>query len=497
MIDRMLLRLKRTLARTWRRIPRVPRTVARNVLIVWFAVIAAVGAGTAWRMYAVDDAALLRFVQDEWRAGMDKLGAAVPGAVTFVSEQKSWVMAVMNSALPRSAVPTHTPADTESHNEADDAAESVWRRGLDAATKLALGYDVEDAEAVLAAALPGASIPVSPVVSTLTSSRPGVAPRGPVTTDSRATGTEMSGVHASGNAAATASVSQTTPRLDATAAPTSRQPSSADASGVSAVPDTRVFPPGPPVPALPTSYADDVRATFGDTSDRLAGSGGGATTRDESCRVLIFHTHTSETYRGDTFAPGQPEQYHLWNSTDSGIVQVGRAMKQALEDRFAIATCHLTNIHDWPSHPRAYIESRATVEQFLRRNPQVELVLDVHRDSPTGLVTTVAGREAARVAIVVGTHSTMHPRSGTNVALADYMGLLIQQRYPDLFRRVIDRPDARFNQDLHPHALLLEIGSYDSHIDSAILTADLLADVVADAVHAIRRGVLPGASTSR
>lgn len=215
-----------------------------------------------------------------------------------------------------------------------------------------------------------------------------------------------------------------------------------------------------------------------------------------SCRVLIFHTHTSETYRTGEGADASDGHY-LWNSTNSGILHVGRALANALEEKYAVPTCHATDIHDWPSHPRAYIESRHTVESYLQRYPQIDLVLDIHRDSPPELVTTVAGRSVARVAVVVGTHPTMHPRSATNVALAQHFARRLEVRYPGMFRRIIERPDARLNQDLHPRMLLLEIGSYDTHLDEAVAAAELLAEVVADLVVDIRLQRLAGVGPPR
>ncbi len=277
--------------------------------------------------------------------------------------------------------------------------------------------------------------------------------------------------------------------------------------------------PGPPPPPLPAdegpaqesiaepSPDDGVQTVLAGGREPLAEPERIAGVREEvgqdyvsttgTCRVLIFHSHTSETYRTDDFSPTRPDEYHVWNSSEAGIVHVGRVLARTLDERYAVPACHAVAVHDWPSHARAYIQSRTTVAQYLQRYPHIDLVVDVHRDSPPDLVATVAGRPVARLALVVGTHPSMHPHSATNVAVAQHIGRLLESKYPGLFRRVIERPDARLNQDLHPHMVLVEVGSYDNHLDEALAAAELLADVLADTVYALRTGGLDGADAPR
>lgn len=508
MIKYRLMRLRRSVERALRRLPRVPRTVARNVLMLWFFVMVAVGAGAAWKMYVQDDVALLQFARDEWQAGVDKIGEIVPGAVAFVAEQKTWVTAILNSALPRRpATSTESGESAGPQWGVDDEGVSAWRRAADLLMWIALGYDVTDGQELLAAAVPDASNPggidnthSAAAHSRTTTSGPAGSGATPSSSDvGGARVAQPSSIHDGSPERVVEHLQGGGQEAIGVAARLHPPATSGGTGAVNASATPRIPAPGPPRPEPPNGFRDEVQATFGVSTDRVEGSlrDFSSSLRDQSCRVLIFHTHTSETYRSDTFAPGQADQYHLWNSTDSGIVQVGGAMKRALEEKFGIPTCHVTTIHDWPSHARAYVESRTTVEAFLRQNPQVELVLDVHRDAPSDLVTTVAGRTAAQVAIVVGTHPTMHPASATNVAIAGHIGRLIEQRYPGLFRRVIERPDARFNQDLHPRAIILEIGSYDTHLDAALETGDLLAAVLAETVGSIRSRSLPGVGAPR
>lgn len=199
--------------------------------------------------------------------------------------------------------------------------------------------------------------------------------------------------------------------------------------------------------------------------------------------VAIYHSHTSEMYRTDFFAPAHPDEYHRFNATDTGIVLVGEALAARLRG-YGIGVVHSRRIHDWPVHALAYRRSRETVQQLIERYPTLRIILDVHRDSPEGLTAVVAGRPVGRVMIVIGSGEEgrvgPNPTWRENLALARGLEAIMNHRYPGLHRRTWVRRDARFNQDLHPGMLLLEIGSYDTHIDEALMAAQLVADAIAE-----------------
>lgn len=488
-IQRLLRRMR---TRRPSRSPSRRRTAARNVAVLWLIAALGIGAGIALRLHAGDGGAFGHLAAGnwqalgrQWRAGLDKWSDAVPETAAKLTGQPSWETMVMDSALPKTSW-------NEEEASGGGATDAPWRRVMQLALAIILGYDVTDEEAVLTAAMPrNMDVPAAPFVE------PMLGGTGETNRDDDRD----------------VSLAQTPIIETAANIPASPPPSGG----------TRLEPPGPPTATPPTSRLNEVddrdgvndpeeaRATIAggrlqpeaappSAPDRVTGADrkrGAGMSATGACRVLVLHSHTSEMYRTDDFAPERPDEFHLWNTTESGIVQVGRALTRALHEKYGVPTCHLTTVHDWPSHVRAYIESRESVEAFLRRNPQVELVLDVHRDSPPDLVATVAGRSVARIAVVVGTHPTMHPGSATNVALARHIARIMDDKYPGVFRRVIERPDARFNQDLHPRMIILEVGSYDTHLDTALATVDLLADVLEETVHGIRTSALPGVGSPR
>lgn len=218
---------------------------------------------------------------------------------------------------------------------------------------------------------------------------------------------------------------------------------------------------------------------------------------EASPRVVVLHSHNSEMYRTQGFAPAEPHEFHRFGTQATGVTRVGARLVQTLEEVYGIPALHVTDLHNSPCHTCAYSESRKTVEAVLERHPNVEAILDIHRDGAPGvsMVTTVGRERAAQVAIVLGWPGSyserLHPRWQENRAFALRLSGILEANHPGLLRRVIELSDKRYNQDLHPHFLLLEIGNYLDEEIHALRTAELLAGALAELLDGVSDPVLP------
>lgn len=196
--------------------------------------------------------------------------------------------------------------------------------------------------------------------------------------------------------------------------------------------------------------------------------------------VAVYHTHASEMYRADSFAPEDPQAYHRFGTTDTGILRVGATLVRALNE-YGIPAIHLTTLHDTPDFRSAYARSLETARTLVERYPSLRLLIDLHRDAPQeggALITSVDGEEAAKIAIVVGTGDG-GKEGASNLAAARLLADELDARFPGLLRRIIVQPGRRYNQHVHPGALLIEIGSYRSREEAALRSARLLAQAIA------------------
>lgn len=195
--------------------------------------------------------------------------------------------------------------------------------------------------------------------------------------------------------------------------------------------------------------------------------------------VGIYNTHTSETYR-------------LSDRTDKvkgqrgGVFSAASALAEELSSRYSVGVVQSQAIHDenWLLH-NPYANSATTASQMLQKYPGLKLLIDIHRDAEVPRehsVVKIQGQEAARIMLVVGTNSRgNHPNWQKNLAFAEELARKIEQQYPGLVRKVMTKP-GRYNQHLHPQAILIEIGSTNNTTAEASYTGKLLAKVLADVV---------------
>ena len=203
--------------------------------------------------------------------------------------------------------------------------------------------------------------------------------------------------------------------------------------------------------------------------------------------VAIYHSHSSEAYRLTSGAD------HLWGS-EEGVIHVGAKLASILEERHGIQVVHSKRIHDYPLWREAYTKAQKTILEILEANPSIEIVLDIHRDagvSTSGSFATVDvhGVKAARVLIVVTSdrYGLPHPRWRENLAFAYQLNAKLDEACPGLSRGVSIRHDARWNQHVHPRAIILEIGCDKTRREEAEASTVYIADAISRALQDIGR----------
>ncbi len=203
--------------------------------------------------------------------------------------------------------------------------------------------------------------------------------------------------------------------------------------------------------------------------------------QQQSPAVLILHTHTTESYTKTGQDYEETAAYRTLN-TDYNMVQVGERLAQQLQ-AIGIGVIHDTTIHDYPSYTGSYDNSRKTVKAYMQKYPSLCLVLDIHRDaaeydngSQMETAAVVDGVDTAQLMLVVGSSGTGrdHPNWQENLALASKLQVTLEKRWPGIVRPICLRSE-RFNQDLMPGALLVEVGAAGNTLEEALAAADCLA----------------------
>lgn len=180
----------------------------------------------------------------------------------------------------------------------------------------------------------------------------------------------------------------------------------------------------------------------------------GNLTLSEEVQVILYHTHNAETYLPD-------DGVSKVSGQNGGVVDAAKVFQEALQKKYGVRTAHSTTIHDYPDWNRSYQNSLQTATQLLQAYPSAKAIFDIHRDagftSKKATTAIVHGHSAAKIMMVIGCN---HENWKENLAFARQLEAKCNELYPGLLRDQIRiKETGRYNQQVDPRAVLLEVGS--------------------------------------
>ena len=200
-----------------------------------------------------------------------------------------------------------------------------------------------------------------------------------------------------------------------------------------------------------------------------------------SPQILIYHTHSQERFADSV--PGD---------SSGSIVGVGEYLTQLLTG-YGFHVLHHTGEYDVETRDDAYSKAGPAIEQILKENPSIEIVIDLHRDGVaegTHLLTEVQGKQMASIMFFNGLSRTTsngdisylpNPYIQDNLAFSLQMQIAAQEYYPG-FSRKIYLKGYRYNLHLCPKSLLVEVGAQTNTVQEVMNAMEPLADIIAKVV---------------
>lgn len=209
----------------------------------------------------------------------------------------------------------------------------------------------------------------------------------------------------------------------------------------------------------------------------------------EKPSVLIFHTHTTETYQ--ILDRGFYETDFKTRTKDSGqnMLRVGKAICEEIE-KLGYKVIHDTEIHDL-SYNGAYAHSRKKVEEYLKKYPTIQIVLDIHRDaiqqsdgSKIKPTATVQGKKAAQIMIISGCQEKGNPIENFpdwryNLTFAVHLQNKLETLFQGITRPLYFCP-RKYNMNVSHCSLLVEVGSDANTLEEAVYTGKCLGVAVGE-----------------
>lgn len=202
-----------------------------------------------------------------------------------------------------------------------------------------------------------------------------------------------------------------------------------------------------------------------------------------SFQILIYHTHgASESYADSR--EGKEED---------SVVGTGTLLAEELH-KYGYAVYHDKTKYDlidgMIDRSLAYNKSLAGIEKIMKENPDIEVVIDLHRDGVEGKqknVTEIEGRKTAQVMFFNGLSRGKNGEISylknknlqSNLAFSLQLKCKGMEQYPG-FIKPIYLKGYRYNLHVKEKSLLIELGNQNNTIDEIHNAVTPLARIIND-----------------
>ncbi len=203
--------------------------------------------------------------------------------------------------------------------------------------------------------------------------------------------------------------------------------------------------------------------------------------------VLIYHTHTTETYELLDRGFYSNDRSSRSDNAKENMIRVGEEICKILEQN-GYKTIHDKTVYD-KEYSGAYDRSCENVSKILKENPSIQIVLDVHRDaiyqkdnSRVKPVIEINGRKAAQIMIISGCEDgnvINFPNWEKNLSFAVQLQNKLKNDNPQLVRPLMFC-SRKYNMHLTPCSLLVEFGTDANTLAEAVYSAELFADSLSE-----------------
>lgn len=202
--------------------------------------------------------------------------------------------------------------------------------------------------------------------------------------------------------------------------------------------------------------------------------------------VVIFHTHTTEAFEILDRSWYAQDYNSRTENTNKNIVRVGTEIANQLMAA-GYNVIHDKTIHD-SSYHGAYDRSRETVNKYMKEYPNIQVLLDVHRDAiqlsngkKIKPLAVINGKKAAQIMIISGAQEGSiknFPDWEYNLRFALNLQKNCEDMFPGLMRPVFFCP-RDYNMNMNHCSLLVEFGSDANTLDEVTYSGRLFGTALA------------------
>ncbi len=196
-------------------------------------------------------------------------------------------------------------------------------------------------------------------------------------------------------------------------------------------------------------------------------------------KVYIYNTHQTEEYKSLTL-----QDYNI----SPTVLMASYYLTEKLND-YGVPTIletssvkEILNQNEW-NYAYSYNASRLLLEEALENNPTLEFFIDFHRDSSVHDKTTfkIGDKSYVKILFIVGEENESYEKNlEITTALNDRLMALNPEISRGIYRKSGPGVNGVYNQDFHPHTILMEFGGQYNTIEEVCNTIELVSKTLAD-----------------
>ena len=207
---------------------------------------------------------------------------------------------------------------------------------------------------------------------------------------------------------------------------------------------------------------------------------------NRTVQVLVYHTHTCESYLDDDSGVYYDDYYPRSTDPEKSVAAVGEELVNTLKEH-GIGAVHDTTLHDYPSYDGSYARSWETIRKYKEKYPSIKITIDLHRDAMTSQDGTKykptfehEGDKAAQIMIMSG-----YDTDGgfdfwdENLIFAMQLQKRCEDMFPDM-TRPLNFGEFTYNMNFNNGSLLIEVGTDGNTVDEARRSGAYLGEAMAD-----------------
>ena len=218
-------------------------------------------------------------------------------------------------------------------------------------------------------------------------------------------------------------------------------------------------------------------------------------TNTDEPQVLIFHTHTSESYINKDQNFFYENFYPRSLDNQKNVTRVGEEITKKLIKN-GINAIHDMTYHDYPTYNGSYSRAAKTIKSQLEKHPSLQIIIDIHRDSlgskETGKIKPIFkynDKKAAQMMIVSGCdpdNSLGFPDWEKNLRLALRLQKYCETMFPGI-TRPLNFAKVKYNEHITPGSLLIEVGSDVNTLEEAINTGAMIGEALSKLLNDLKK----------